>query len=62
MVVKLLRSEKKYDDVMTKNVMEKIHKDLVPGIKKGTMRKVFDMATRMLMIQMGQRGPIGLHV
>ena len=31
---------------MTKNVMEKIHNELVSGIKKGEMKTVLDVATR----------------
>ena len=31
---------------MTKNVTEKIHNELAPGIKEGHMNKVFDAATR----------------
>ena len=44
--VRFVRSENNYADLMTKNVTEKIHKELAPGIKQGKMMLVFDAATR----------------
>jgi len=44
--VVFVRSENNYADIMTKNVTEKIHTELSPGIKKGKLLKVYVAATR----------------